>query len=57
MYILTCRVQKMWLDKCLKSSVPDDPLTSNMGNGPRHCSKLNNRLFTVFIDPCENNYG
>ena len=28
---------KTWLDKCLKSSVLEDPSTSNMVNLPKHC--------------------
>ena len=28
---------KMWLDKCLKSPVSEDPLTSNMVNRSKHC--------------------
>ena len=28
------RTQKTWFNKCLKSSVSEDPLTSNMVNGP-----------------------
>ena len=31
--------------------------TNNMGNGPKHCSKLINSTFTIVIDPCEDNYG
>ena len=30
-------LRKTWLDKCLKSPVSEDPLTSNIGNGPKHC--------------------
>ena len=30
-------LEKTWLDKCLKSPVLEDPLTSNMVNGPKHC--------------------
>ena len=33
--------RKMWLDKCLKSSVSLYPLTSNIGNDPKHCPSLN----------------
>ena len=47
--------RKMLLVKCLKSSVSEDPLTSNMVNGPKHCSKLSNRTFTIFIDLCKCN--
>ena len=36
MYFRTYELQKTWLDKCLKSPVSEDPLTSNMVNGPKH---------------------
>ena len=45
----------MWLDKCLESRVSEDPLTSNMVNGPKLCWNLNDSTFTVFIDACEGN--
>ena len=45
----------MWLDKCLKSRVPEDPSTSKMVNGSKDCSKLNDFTFTIFIDRCEGN--
>ena len=32
-----------------------DPWTSNMVNGPKYCSKLNQSTFTVLIDPYEDN--
>ena len=31
------RPAKTWTDKCLKSPVSEDPLTSNMVNLPKHC--------------------
>ena len=43
------------LDKYLKSGVLEDPSTSDMENGPKHSSKLNDSTFTIFIDPCEDN--
>ena len=43
------------LDRCLKSPVSEDPSTSNMVNEPKHCSKLDDITFTIFIDPCDNN--
>ena len=46
-------LQKTWLDNCLKSPVSEDPLTSNMVNGPNHCWNLNDTTFTGFIDHCE----
>ena len=37
MYFGTYRLRKTWLDKCLKSPVSQDPLTSNIVNEPKHC--------------------
>ena len=50
-------LRKTWLDKCLKSPVSEDASTSNMVNGPKHCSKLADSTFTIFINPCEGNSG
>ena len=44
-----------WLDKCLKSSISEDPSKSTMVNGPKHCSNLNRSTFSIFIDECERN--
>ena len=55
MYFWTYGVWKTWLDNCLKSPVSEDLSTSNMVNGPKHYSKLNQSIFTRFIDPCEDN--
>ena len=33
------------------------PFTSNIVNGPKHCSKLNDTTLTMFIDPCEGYSG
>ena len=57
MYIWTSGFQKTWLDKCLKTPLSDNPSTSKMVNGPKHCSKLNDSTFTIFIDPSEGNLG
>ena len=51
------RLRKTWLDKCQKNPVSEDPSTSYMVNGQKHSSKLNDRTFTIFIDPCEDNSG
>ena len=51
MFFWTYKIQNLWLDKCLKSLKSEDPLTSNMGNGPKHCSNLDDSTFTLFIDP------
>ena len=37
MYFRTYGLRTTWLDKCLTSLVAEDPLTSNMVNGPKHC--------------------
>ena len=34
MYVSNYRARKTWLDNCLKSPVSEEPLTSNMINGP-----------------------
>ena len=57
MYLWTYGLRKTWLDKCLKSPVSEDPLTSNMVIGLKHCWNVKNSTFTIFIDPCEDNSG
>ena len=47
----------MRLDKCLKSPIYEDPSTSNMVNGEKHCWNLSQGTFIIFIDPCEGNSG
>ena len=54
-YFWTDLLRKMWLDKCLKSSISEDPSTRNMANGPKHCWSLNSSTFVIFIDHCERN--
>ena len=49
--ILNLRLRKMWLRKCQKSRLSEDPLTSNIVNRLKNCSKLNDSTFTIFIDP------
>ena len=51
------RNPKDLLDKCLKTPVSEDPWTSNMVNGPKIFSKLNDTTFTIFTDACEGNSG
>ena len=55
MYFLSYQLRNTWLDKCLKSPLSDDLSISNKVNGPKHCSMLNDSIFTIFIDPCEEN--
>ena len=53
----TCGVRKTCLDKCLKSPVLEDPLTTINVNVPKYCLNLNENTFTIFIDPSEGNLG
>ena len=57
MYFSTYGHRKTWLEECLKSSVSEDPSTSNIVNGPKHRSKLNDSTIAIFIDTCESNSG
>ena len=57
MYFLTYGLQNMCLDKCLKSPVSVYPSRSNIVNGSKHCSNLNDNTFTIIIDPCKWNSG
>ena len=57
MYFWTYGLRNTWLGKCLKSPVWKDPSKSNTVNGPKHCSKLEESTFTIFIDFCEGNSG
>ena len=55
MYFWNYGLGKTWLDKCLKNPVWKDPSTSNTVNGPNHCEKLNDSIFTISINPSECN--
>ena len=37
MYFLIYGLRNTWLDKCVKSALSEDPLTSKMGSGPKDC--------------------
>ena len=37
MYFGSSGLRKLWLAKCLKIPVCEDPSKSNMVNGPKHC--------------------
>ena len=50
------RLRKTWLDKCLKSSVSEEPSTDNMANGSRHCCEMNDSPFSIFINHCGGNH-
>ena len=49
------RTLKMWLDKCLKSLVLEEPWRSNMVNVPKDCSYMHHITFIRFIDHYEVN--
>ena len=53
MYCWTYELWKTWLDNFLKSPVSEDPATTNMGNGLKHCWNQNGSTITLFIDYCE----
>ena len=36
MYFPNNRLQKTWLDNCIKKAISKDPLRSNIENGPKH---------------------
>ena len=50
MYLQNYRLRKTGLDNSLKSPVSEDPSTSNMVNGLKHCCNLNDSSFTILID-------
>ena len=56
MYFRNYGLRKTWLDKCLKIPASEDPSTSNMINGNKHCWNINDSIFTIFIDHCEGNW-
>ena len=55
MYFQNYGLPKTSLDQCLRCLVSEDPSKSNMVNGPKHCSKLEDSSFTIFIDHCNGN--
>ena len=57
MYFQTYGLRKTRLDKCLKSPVSEDPSTSNMVNGPKHCWNPYGTTFTIFIEHFEGSLG
>ena len=40
-----CRLQKMWLDKCLESFVSENSLTGNIVNKPKHSKSEGHHLY------------
>ena len=55
MYFSTYGLRKTWIDKCLKSPFSEARSTSKMVKRSKHCPKLNDSNFSIFIDPCESN--
>ena len=55
MYFRNLGLWKRWLDECLKSHVSEDSTTSNMEDGPKHWSNVQEVTFTIFIKHCEHN--
>ena len=49
MYFRRYGLRKPWSDKCLKSSISEDPSKSNMVNRSEHST------FSIFIHQCEGN--
>ena len=48
-----CRLQKAWLDKCLKRLVSENPLRVNMLRRTKHCEKLHKSTFIIFFNHSE----
>ena len=49
-------LRKTWIDKCLKSHVPEDPLTSNIVNALKHCWNLHDSTFIVVNNYVKRNW-
>ena len=47
------RLRKLWLDKCLKSRVSEDPETQNKAYMPKHYCDMSGSTFTKFINHSE----
>ena len=50
MYFRKYRLQKKWLDKCLKGRDPGDSSKNNMANGSKLCWNSNGSTFKIFIN-------
>ena len=57
MIFLTYGLRNTWLDRRLENALSEHPSTSNIISGPKHCSKLSDSTFTIFIDLCGGNSG
>ena len=53
MYFGNYELPKTWLDQCLKSPFSEYPSKSNMANAPKHCSRLKDSPFPIFINQWE----
>ena len=49
-------ILKTWLDKCLKSPVPENPLPRTIVNVRKHCWNLHHSNFIIFIHHCQGNW-
>ena len=56
MYFRSNDPRKTSLDNFLKSLVSEDPSTSIMVKGPKHCWNLIGSAFTIFFDNYEGNW-
>ena len=54
-YFWSYGLRKTWLANCPKSPDSEDPSTSNMVNGLKHCWNLNDSTLTIFFDNTEGN--
>ena len=55
MYFPNYGLRKKSLKKCVKSHVSEGRSTSNMEDGPKKCSNVQDGTFAVFINHCEHN--
>ena len=51
MYFQNYRLWKKWLDQFLKRPASEDPSTSNMVNGPKHCWNLTAATLSYLLIP------
>ena len=56
MYFGKSLLRKIWLDKCLKSCVLEDPYKDKVENGLKHCCNMNGCTFAIFMKHFEGRY-
>ena len=56
MYFGNDRHRKTWLNKCVKSRVPEESLTDNIAMLSKDCWNLNESAFTISINHCRSSY-